>query len=131
MEKRRTQNLHFWSSYDHPFPSEDDRNRKRQAVVGKTLSHWAIQICQNQDYISSHLSGKSTIIFFNIWALFARKQGRVTNQRVRIKIWQNFVNLWKHFGSNIFQFCSYKSQSTFQKNFNWIFKFSCFSWYHA
>ena len=99
--------------------------------MGKNFSHYAIQICQNQGSISFPLSQKNTITFSNIWAIFPRKQGRVTNQRVRIKIWQNFVNLLKNFGSNIFQFCSYRSQRTFQKNFSWIFKVGCFSWYHA
>ena len=99
--------------------------------MGKNFSHYAIQICQNQGSISFPLSQKNTITFSNIWVIFARKQGRVTNQRVRIKIWPNFVNLLKNLGSNIFQFCSYRSQRTFQKNFSWIFKVGCFSWYHA
>ena len=30
--------------------------------------------------------GKTRFTICNIWAIFARKQGRVTNQRVRIKI---------------------------------------------
>ena len=99
--------------------------------MGKNFSHWTIQICQNQDFISSPLSRKNTITTSNNCSIFARKQGRVINQRVRIKNWQNFVNLFKHFGSNIFQFYSYISQRTFQKNFNSIFKFGCFSWYYA
>ena len=73
------------------------------------------------------LSRKNMITSCNIFPIFARKQIRVTDQRVRIKIWQNFVNLLKIFGSNIFQFSSYRSQRTFLKNFNWIFKFGCFS----
>ena len=96
----------------------------------KNLSHCAIQLCQNQGSISPPLSRKNTITLSNIWAIFARKQCRVTNQKVRIKIWQNFVNLQKHFGSSIFQFGSYKSHRTFQKNCNWIFKFGCFSCCH-
>ena len=75
---------------------------------------------------SSLLFRKNTIIICNIWANFARKQGRVTNKRVSIKIWQNFVNLLKHFGSNIFLFCSYRSQRTFQKNFNGILSLAAF-----
>ena len=46
-------------------------------------------------YLSFPLSRKNTITFCNIWAIFARKQGRTTNQRVRIKLWQNFVNSLK------------------------------------
>ena len=37
--------------------------------------------------ISSLLSGKSTITFHTIWTIFGRKQGGVTSQTVRIKIW--------------------------------------------
>ena len=29
MKKGRTQGLHFWSNFDHPFPPEDGQNRKR------------------------------------------------------------------------------------------------------
>ena len=99
--------------------------------MGKNLSHWAVQICQYQGSISTPRSRKYTITFCIIWAAFARKQGSVTNQSFKIKIWQNFVNLQNHFGSNIFQFCSYRLKRTFQKNFNLIFKFGCFYWYHA
>ena len=28
MKKRRTQSLHFWSNFDHTFPTEDGRNKK-------------------------------------------------------------------------------------------------------
>ena len=104
---------------------------KKIRSSGENFSYLPIQICQNQVSISSPVHRKNTITFCNIWALFAWKRGRVTNQRVRIKIWQNFVNLYKHFGSNIFQFWSYRSQRTFQENFNWIFKFGCYSWYQA
>ena len=62
----------------------------------------------------------------NIFPIFARKQIRVTDQRVRIKIWQNFVNLLKIFGSSIFQFCSYRSQRTFLKKSVWNRKNSWF-----
>ena len=34
---------------------------------------------------------------WNIWAILARRKDRVTNQRVRIKIWQNFCKFIKIF----------------------------------
>ena len=70
----------------YPFPLEDGRNWKKCAVVKNNFSHWAIQICQNQDSISSPLSGKNMITFWTIWAIFGKKQGGVTRQSVRIKI---------------------------------------------
>ena len=96
--------------------------------MGKNYSHWTIQICLNQSSICSPLSRKNTITLCNIWAIFARKQGRVTNQSVRIKIWQNFENCKIILVST---YSSYRSQRAYKKNFNWIFKFGCFSRYHA
>ena len=52
----------------------------------KNFSYWAIQICQNQCFISSSLSGENAI---TTWAIFSRKQGRVTSQRIRTKIWND------------------------------------------
>ena len=63
MKKRRTQSLNFWSNFDQQFPAEDGQNRKT-AIAGKNFSHWAIQICENQGSISSHLSEKT---FRNSW----------------------------------------------------------------
>ena len=56
-------------------------------VVRKNFSHWAIRKYKNQDSFSCPLSGRDAIIFCTIWAIFSRKQGGVTSQRVRIKIW--------------------------------------------
>ena len=77
-------------------------------------------------YLLSLFSGKNTITFCNIWDILARKKGGVTSQRGRIKIWQipfhphyswwNFCK--KKFGSNVSQFCGYRSHRTFQRNFN-------------
>ena len=92
------------------------------------FNHWAIQICQNQGFISSALSGKNTITFCNIWAIFAKKQGRVTNQRVRIKIWQILYyphNSWSTFCKKIlvpifFSFVAIDHKGNF--NFNLDFQ---------
>ena len=100
--------------------------------------HPLIQICQNEVFISSPFFGKNTITFCNIWDIFTRKQDGVTNQMSRTKIWQiifyphdSWSTSCKKIGLNIFQFCCYRSQSTFKKNFTWIFKFDWFSWYHS
>ena len=37
----------------------------------------------------------------------------------------------KKFGFHTFQFCGYKSQKHFRTILTWIFKFGCFSRYHA
>ena len=82
------------------------------------MSEWKL-------YISSPLSGKNTNTFCTIWAILGRKQGGVTIQKVTIKIWHNLYNphdSWstscKNFWLQHFQFCSYRSQRTFQKNIN-------------
>ena len=100
----------------------------------KKFCHWAIQISEYQGSISSSLSGENTITFCNIWAIFARKQSRVTSQRVRIKIWQILfyrrnswstsykqilVPIFSSFAAKHFSiFRGYRSQRMFQKNYN-------------
>ena len=76
-KKGRTQSLHFWSNLDLPFPPEHGRKKD-----------WAIQIFQIQSSISSTLSEEDAISFCTTWTIFGRKQGKVTSQKVRIKIWQ-------------------------------------------
>ena len=78
----------------------------------KNFSNLATQICHNEVFIYSPLSEKNTIAFCNIWDIFTRKQGGVTSQRVRIKIWQilfhpydSWSTFCKVFDPNIFQFC--------------------------
>ena len=71
----------------------------------KSFSRWAIQICQNQGFNSSPLSGKNTITFCNIWAIFARKQGGVTSQRAKIEVWQNLFHQHSSFQLPIKKFC--------------------------
>ena len=75
--------LQFWT---HITPWRWPKSKKIN-ISGKILNHWTIKICQNQGPIFSLLSGKNTIIFCTIWAIYVWKQGRVTHSRVRIKIW--------------------------------------------
>ena len=104
----------------------------------KNFTLWAIQICQNQSFISSTLSGKSKITFINIWAIFARKQGEVISQKVTIEIWQILVHLhdfWSASGKKnlvpVFSsFTAIDYKEHFRKILTGIFKFGCFSWYH-
>ena len=122
----------------YPFPLEDGRNWKKCAVVKNNFSHWAIQICQNQDSISSPLSGKNMITFWTIWAILGKKQGGVTRQSVRIKIghilfyphdsWSTSYkkNLVPSFSS----FTIIHHKGHFRNILTWIFKFGCFPWYH-
>ena len=60
---------------------------------------------QNRGFISSPLSGKNTITFCNIWAIFARKQGGVTSERVRIKIRQNLFHPHSSCQISVKKFC--------------------------
>ena len=76
--------IQLWSSVS----TEDGWNRNKWAVVQKNFS----QICQNKGFISPLLSEKNMITICNIWAIIARKQGGITSQRVRIKIWQILFN---------------------------------------
>ena len=85
------------------------------------------------------LSGKNTITFCNNWAIFVRKQGEVTSQRARIKVWQNLLNplnscqlpvkiFWfQHFP--VLRLIDHKGH--FRKILTQILTFGCFSWYHT
>ena len=46
---------------------------EKYVIVKITFSHWAIQICQNQGSISCPLSGKDTVTFCTIGAIFGKK----------------------------------------------------------
>ena len=105
----------------------------------KNFSHWAIQICENQGSISSPLFGKNAITLCNIWAIFARKEGEVTSQKVRIKIWQ--ILFYAHDSWSTFckkklvptfsSFVAIDHKGHFRKILTRIFKFRCFSWFHT
>ena len=112
---------------------------EKVAVGRDNFSHVSIQICQNQGFISSPLSGKKTITFCNIWAIFAGKQGGLTCQGVRIKIWQFLFH--SHDSRSTFcqkilvpafsSFAAVDHKEHFRKILTQIFKFGCVSWYHA
>ena len=105
----------------------------------KNFSHSAIQICQNQGFISSPFSEKNTIIFCNIWAIFVTKQGGVSSQRARIKTWQILFHSHDSLSTSckkilvpaFSSFVAIDHKGHFRKILTWIFKFGCFSWYHA
>ena len=108
MEKGRTQSLHFRSNFDPPFFLEAKIEEKEEVVVRKNVSHWAIHICQNQGSNISPLSGKNTITFCTIWAIFGRKQSTVTSHGVRTKIWYILFHLHKDWSTS----CKKKLVST-------------------
>ena len=98
----------------------------------KTFSCWAIQIYQNQAFISSPL--------FSLWPIFTGKQGGVTTQIGRTKVWQKPISSIQFLSTScknilVPTFSSFKSaidhKGHFRKSLTQIFKFSCFSWYHA
>ena len=88
---------------------------KRQPLCYPNMTKWC-------PYLLSPFR-ENTITFCNIWNIFTRKKGGITSQT---EIWQILFHphdSWstsceKKFRSNIFQFCGYRSQRTFQKNFN-------------
>ena len=102
------------------------------------FSHWSIQICENEVFIFSPLSGKNTI-FSNIWDIFTMKQGGVTSQRSRIKIWQILFHPNDSWSTSckkiLFQmFSSFKAsdhKGHFGKILTRIFKFGWLSFYHS
>ena len=66
------------------------------------------------------------------------KKGGLISQRVELKFDKYYFILTisgqlplKNLGSNIFQFCGYRSQRTFRKILTRIFKCDWFSWYHS
>ena len=79
MERGRTQSSTFDPTSTLLFLLKMAKIEKKSAVVRKNFSHWAIQICQNEVFISSSFSRKNTITFCNIWDIFTRKQDGVTS----------------------------------------------------
>ena len=77
MEKGRTKTQHFWSNFNSPLTSEDSQSQK------KTISAEKLQPLGYPDMSKSE---KNTITFWNIWAIFARKQGGVTTQTGGTKV---------------------------------------------
>ena len=106
--------------------------KKHELTTGKNFSHWAIQIFQNQASISSLISGKNTIAFYTIWAIFGRKQGGVTIKTWYILLHPNdsWSTSWKIFVPVISSFAAIGHKEHFRKNVARIFKFCCFTWYH-
>ena len=100
MKKRQNQSLQFWSDFDTCFLLK--MAEKIDSSVEKLQSLGYIQIWQNQCSVSSPSSRENALTFCKIWTIFIGKQGRFTNQSVRIKIWKNFVNFQKYLCSNIF-----------------------------
>ena len=80
MEEGRTQSEPLWSTFDLSFSAEDGGIN----FAIKLIKYFKMKSVS----ISSHFPRKNTITFCNIWDIFTRKQGGVTSQRVRIKIWQ-------------------------------------------
>ena len=69
----------------------------------------------NQGSISSFFSRKNTITICNIWAICARKQGKVTNQRVRIKFDKVVWNCWNILVPTFFSFAAIDRKGDFRK----------------
>ena len=121
MEKGRIQSQDFWFNFDPLFPLEMAEIEINKQQCRKTSAKYV----KIKALSPLPFPGKM-IIICNIWAIFARKQGGITSQRVRIKIWQILFHphySWstsykKNFDSDNFQFCGYRSQRTFQKSFN-------------
>ena len=78
-----------------------------------------------------------TITFCSIWDIFIRKQGGVTSQRGRIKIWQIPFHLHDSWSTsckkNLIQifssFAAIDRKGHFRKILTRIFKFGSFYWY--
>ena len=139
MEKGRTQSSTFGPTSTPLFLLKMAKIEKKSAVVRKNFSHWAIQICQSEVFISSSFSRKNTITFCNIWDIFTRKQDGVTSQRSRIKILQMIFHPHDSWSSsckkNLVQifssFAALDHKGRFRKILTRIFKFGWFSWYHT
>ena len=77
MKKRRTQSLHFWSKFDHPFLPEDGQNRKDIISDGEKLQPLGypnISKIKAQPHL--HFLGKALLLYaifgldFQIWLIF-------------------------------------------------------------
>ena len=128
IETRRTQNLHFWSTLDVPPPPVPLSPRFYLIAIGLSRD---IKI--NQCSISSPCSGKNTITFCTSWAFFGKKQGGVTDQSVRTKIWHMLFhsqNCWSTSCKKILVLIlsSFEAAGHFRKMIAQILKFGCISW---
>ena len=129
MKKRRTQSFHFCSNFDHPFPSKDDRNRKKKSSSREKLQPLDYpNTSQSKLYLRSPFPEKCDY-YLQYLGCVCQETGQRHKSKGQNQNLTKFCKFVKNFGSNIFQFCSYRSQRTFQKKFYWIFKFGRFSWY--
>ena len=112
---------------------------KKLNICRRKFSHRALQILQNQSPISSQLFRKNTISFCSILVIFYQKQRRghklkAQNQNLSYTVLSTrflIMFLSKNFVPSTFQFCGYRCQRSFFLILPQIFKFGCFSGYHA
>ena len=129
MKKRQTQSLHFCSNFDHPLPSKDDRNRKKKSSGGEKLQPLDYpNTSKSKLYLRSPFPKKCDY-YLQYLGYVCQETGQRHKSKGQNQNLTTFCKFAKNFGSNIFQFCNYRSQSTFEKNVYWIFKFGRFSWY--
>ena len=109
---------------------------KSKKNVRKNFSHWAIQIkamSESRLYLFSPFR-ENMIAFYTIWAIFGRKQGGVTGQRVRIKVWNVLFHTHdpgqphiKKMFPALYSFGAIGHKQHFRKMLSCILKFGCFS----
>ena len=63
MKKRQTQVFQFWSNFDHPFPPEDGRNRKKIKSSGEKLQPFGLCKYVKIKAMPPFLSGKTRLLF--------------------------------------------------------------------
>ena len=126
MEKGRTQSQYFWSNFESSLTIrlEDGQNRKRnKQQCEKTSAIELSKYVRRKSLFHLPFQRKIRLLF----AVFGvTLPGNMLGSQVKV-VESKFDKYYffhtvpgqlpvKEFGSNIFQFCSYISQRTFQKN---------------
>ena len=134
MRMRRTQTLHFSFNLTLRFSL-------KMAKIEKNIFKEKLQLsgCPNMLKSTLYLLCSFRITFSCILPIFGAKQVVVTGQKVRIKIshivsyphgsWTSYCN--KILVTALPSFAAQVTKGISQKKFTQIFKFSCFSRYHA
>ena len=130
MEKGRIQCYHFWSNFDpsltHLLKMAKIKKTKQQC--GKTSAIELFKYVKMKSLSPLTFLGKIRLAFAIFGIFLPGNSAGSQDEEVESKFDKYYfihtINSHlpvKKFGSNIFQFCGYQWQRTFQKNFNRFF----------
>ena len=129
-KKERTQTLQFWSNFNFPVSPRSWPKSKNYILLQKNFQPLSYpNISKSRLYLLSSFIERYDYLLPYLgyfWQDTGRDQeSKSQNQNLTYLIpptWFLVNFLKKNFGSSTFQFCGYRSQRTFQKNFNLDFQ---------